>query len=91
MRPWLIQLGPFVIPHDAREEMCNTSFLMGTGAFVRWIWQQRRKDMPRVRRIKRDWPESCRTPNGFVLKNYPAQPGSNVMPMRQRKARNPAS
>jgi hypothetical protein len=64
-RPWLLQLGPLIIPTDAREELNALTVRRTSDEYVDAIWKKRKAEGPKVRRPRSlSWPKTWRTVGG---------------------------
>lgn len=85
MRPWIIQLGPWLYPTEAREELLAFATNRTPKQYVIAMWGLRRSESMRPRRSHIGWPETCfdKAKNGYVLRvEKPAK--SNVTAIRRR-------
>lgn len=55
MRPWILQLGPLVVPTDAREEMMELHVKASPEQYIENVWAQR-YPYPSLRPSEKGWP-----------------------------------
>lgn len=56
-RPWILQLGPFVMPCEAREELCTIAHGLTREEFADKVWAMRDEAFGPVRKSRRKkWP-----------------------------------
>lgn len=69
MRRWILQLGPFYVPTEAREALADLHDRSSSEQYVDKIWAQRYPH-PVVRKSPNDaWPLACASKNTLSKTN----------------------
>lgn len=84
-RPWLLQIGPLIVPTEGREELRMAAHNLSDADYVNLIWAERELAVKRRRARAKTYPKTWRTATGkFRLVRPPAQQNVTTLEMKRK-------